>query len=86
MRCTVRLAFAGGVSRSTWCLAVYTVRSRLLRVVSQWSAGRVGACGRFSIGYVESSESALITKMEGVWDHLELGKTGTRVSGWDATV
>ena len=53
----MRLAFAGGVSRSTWCLAVYAVRSCLLRAVSRRSAGRVGADGRCSTGYVESSES-----------------------------
>ena len=49
--------------------------SRLLRVVSrigsgfqavsQCSAGRVGASGRFLTGYVEVSELTLITKMEG---------------------
>ena len=43
------------------------------RAVSRCSAGRVGAGGRFSTGYVEVSELTLITKMEGVWDHLELG-------------
>jgi len=43
------------------------------RAVSRWSAGRIGAGGRFSTGYVEVSELTLITKMEGVWDHLELG-------------
>ena len=41
--------------------------------MSRWSAGRIGAGGRFSTGYVEVSELTLITKMEGVWDHLELG-------------
>ena len=43
------------------------------QAVSQCSAGRVGASGWFSTGYVEVSELTLITKMEGVWDHLGLG-------------
>ena len=64
--------------------------SRLLRgvscvgsgfqAVSRCSAGRVGANGRFSTGYVEVSELTLITKMEGVWDHLRLGSG----LGWES--
>ena len=57
--------------------------SRLLRAVScvgsgfqavsRCSAGRVGASGQFSTGYVEVTKLTLITKMEGVWDYLRLG-------------
>jgi len=43
------------------------------RAVSRWSAGRIGAGGWFSTGYVEVSELTLITKMEEGWNHLELG-------------
>ena len=43
------------------------------QAVSRCSAGRVGASGRFSTGYVEVSELTLITKMEGGWNHLKLG-------------